>query len=194
MVTEKQVEMPLSCFSEAFIQNAFGAGTIEAYIMLLLRCGVQQCCPRCLLFYFSQVIVLMLLLEEKFFRLYLQQFVKIFFLMKIIGWNFQGVNKSRVLQEVEFLTRMYQEDMNFFLKQWLTKATSSVSCPQWATTTLINYVLLNKHSGGIVVFWNNGNINTLVLLKELGAIPMQPCSWAILWKCKIVLFQGYSMP
>jgi len=91
--------------------------------------------------------------------------------MIIISWNTQGAKKLQVVQEVQFLSKMFKADMIFLLETMVNDKNKLKILPQMGFEHF-EYVAPTNHSGGIAVLWNNGKIHASPLLKEPRAIHM----------------------
>lgn len=91
--------------------------------------------------------------------------------MKVVCWNVEGVKKTQVLREVKFLTRTHKLDMFFLLETMVNKSNIQRILPLMGFEHF-DFVSPVNHSGGIAVFWNNGNVHASILFKETRAIHM----------------------
>ena len=91
--------------------------------------------------------------------------------MIIISWNTQGAKKLQVVQEVQFLSKMFKADMIFLLETMVNDKNKLKILPQMGFEHF-EYVAPTNHSGGIAVLWKNGKTHISPILKESRAIHM----------------------
>ena len=89
--------------------------------------------------------------------------------MRIISWNAQGMKKSQVLREVQFLKCVHKPNIMFILETMVNSKNVKTILPNTGFEHF-DYVDPVNHSSGLAILWNNKTIYPSILSKEQRAI------------------------